>query len=151
MELRIVEYRPEYQGYFERFNTAWLEKYFTVEPIDAYMMKNPGEAILNDGGVILFAAADREIVGTVALKYMGPGIYELNKMAVDEAWQGIGAGKLLCAAAIERARALQAKELILYSQSSLETAISIYLKLGFTYIPVDAKYQRADVKMKLVL
>lgn len=151
MELNIVPYKPEYQVYFERFNTAWLEEYFEVEPIDAYVLSNPEEAILKDGGSILFAALDQKIIGAVALKYISPGSYELTKMAVDKPFQGMGAGKMLCIAAIEKARALNASELILYSQSSLKAAIDIYKKLGFTDIPVDAKYNRADIKMKLAL
>jgi ribosomal protein S18 acetylase RimI-like enzyme len=72
-------------------------------------------------------------------------------MAVDKAFQGIGAGKILCIAAIEKARTLQASELILYSQSSLKAAIGIYYKLGFTPIPLDGIYKRADIKMRLIL
>jgi N-acetylglutamate synthase-like GNAT family acetyltransferase len=151
MEISILPYQPAYQQYFERFNTAWLEKYFVVEPIDAYVLKNPEEALLKDGGDIMFAAAGPEIIGTVALKYVSAGVYELNKMAVDEAWQGKGAGKLLCVAAIEKARSLGAKEVILYSQSGLKAAIGIYNQLGFIHIPVDAMYKRADVKMRLLL
>lgn len=151
MEISIIAHKPAYNIHFERLNKAWLEEYFEVEPIDAYVLNNPEEAILKDGGSILFAAWDEKIIGTVALKYISPGIYELTKMAVDKAFQGMGAGKLLCTAAIEKARTLHASELILYSQSSLKAAVGIYYKLGFTDIPVDAKYDRADIKMKLVL
>jgi N-acetylglutamate synthase-like GNAT family acetyltransferase len=151
MNLHIVTYKPEYQPYFEQFNKAWLEEYFVVEPIDEYVLTHPEEAILKDGGVILFAASGENIIGTVALKYLSPGVYELTKMAVDKAWHGIGAGKLLCTSAIEKAKELQAAELILFSQSRLKAALSIYAKLGFVNIPVgDVKYKRADVKMKLV-
>lgn len=151
MEISILSYTPEYNIHFERLNKAWLEEYFEVEPIDAYVLSNPEEAILKDGGSILFAAWNEKIIGAVALKYISPGSYELTKMAVDKAFQGIGAGKLLCIAAIEQAKTLHAKELTLYSQSSLKAAIGIYRKLGFTDIPVDSKYNRADVKMILIL
>jgi GNAT superfamily N-acetyltransferase len=151
MEIRILPYRPEYRIYFEKLNKAWLEEYFEVEPIDAYVLSNPEEAILKDGGSVLFAALDEKIIGTVALKYVSPGVYELTKMAVDKAFQGIGAGKLLCVAAIEKARSLNASELILYSQSSLKAAVGIYYKLGFNPIPLDSVYKRADIKMQLTL
>jgi ribosomal protein S18 acetylase RimI-like enzyme len=151
MEISILPHKPEYNIHFEQLNKAWLEEYFEVEPIDAYVLSNPEEAILKDGGSILFAALDEKIIGTVALKYISPGIYELTKMAVDKAFQGIGAGKLLCTAAIEKARELHASELILYSQSSLKAAVGIYYKLGFNSIPVDSRYKRADIKMRLAL
>jgi GNAT superfamily N-acetyltransferase len=151
MQINILPYQPEYNIHFEKLNKAWLEEYFEVEPIDAYVLTNPEEAILKDGGTILFAALDEKIIGTVALKFISPSIYELTKMAVDKAFQGIGAGKILCIAAIEKARTLQASELILYSQSSLKAAIGIYYKLGFTPIPLDGIYKRADIKMRLIL
>jgi ribosomal protein S18 acetylase RimI-like enzyme len=148
----IVPYSPGLKAYFERFNKAWLEAYFRVEPIDAYVLEHPEEAILADGGIILFAGYEQKIIGTVALKYLEPGLYELTKMAVDEAYRGIGAGKILCAAAVDKARELDAAKVILYSQTSLKAAIGIYRKLGFTEIPLESGvYERADIKMELPL
>ncbi|WP_118975003.1 GNAT family N-acetyltransferase [Taibaiella koreensis] len=151
-DITIQSYRKEYQPYFERLNIAWLEAYFKVEPIDAYVLGNPEEAILNEGGAILFAAIDQQIIGTVALKYMEPGVYELTKMAVDESFRGNGAGKILCAAAIDKGRELGAHKIILYSQTGLKAAIGIYRQLGFTELPLEpGKYERADIKMQLLL
>jgi ribosomal protein S18 acetylase RimI-like enzyme len=151
MMISIETYRPEYQPCFERFNKDWLEEYFSVEPVDQYVLEQPEEAILRDGGQILFAKYNGEIVGTVALLKMEPGVFELTKMAVDKPYRGIGAGKFLCANAIATARILGAKKIILYSQSILQPAINIYKALGFRDIPLDHKYQRADVKMELDL
>lgn len=152
MLLTILPYRPELQVHFERLNKAWLEAYFKVEPIDAYVLGNPEEAILKEGGAILFAAYDDKIVGTVALKYIEPGLYELTKMAVDETYRGLGAGKAICTAAIDKARELGATKVLLYSQTGLQAAIGIYRKLGFIEIPLEkGKYERADIKMALPL
>jgi ribosomal protein S18 acetylase RimI-like enzyme len=151
-DLEIVNYSPAYKSYFESLNKAWLEKYFTVEPIDKYVLENPEEAILEHGGLILFARYKGEVIGTVALKLIEPGMYEMTKMAVDESYRGIGAGKALCAAAIEKAKSIQAERLILYSTKVLETAISIYHKLGFQEIPLEAGvYERANIKMEYPL
>lgn len=151
-KLRIEDYRPEWQPYFEALNLAWIEKYFVPEEIDRWVLSHPEEAILREGGKILFAVYNGRVIGTVALKKAGDQIAEMNKMAVDEAFQGLGAGKLLCQAAIRTAREMGMKELVLYTHSSLGTALSIYKKLGFTEVPVEAgKYKRADVKMSLNL
>jgi ribosomal protein S18 acetylase RimI-like enzyme len=151
-ELEIIDYSAVYKTYFESLNKAWLEKHFTVEPIDKYVLENPEEAILDHGGIILFAKYKGEIIGTVALKLMEPGMYEMTKMAVDEKFRGIGAGKALCAAAIETARSIKAERLILYSSTILQTAISIYNKIGFQEIPLEpGVYQRADIKMEYPL
>lgn len=148
--MKIVPYKPEYQPHFESLNKAWLNKYFRVEPIDEWVLANPEEAILKDGGMILFAEHDNQIIGTAALKLHEPGTYELTKMAVDEAFQGLGAGKLLCSAVINEAKALKAKRVILYSQTALKPAIGIYRKLGFTEITFEkGVYKRADIKMEL--
>jgi len=150
--IEIIEYQSTYQPSFERLNKAWLETYFTVEPIDRYVLEQPEEAILKPGGVIMLARYGNEIIGTVALKVVEPGIYEMTKMSVDEAYQGLGAGKKLCAAAIAKAKEIKAKRLLLYTTSVLETAISIYRKQGFVDIPLEpGVYERANVKMEYPL
>lgn len=86
--------------------------------------------ILNKGGRISFEKYKTQIIGTVSLKNIENGAMELTKMAVNESFQGLGAGKLLCNKAIELAKELQAEKLILYSQTRLAAAINIYRKLG---------------------
>lgn len=150
--ISILSYQPSYQPYFEKLNRVWLEKLFTMEPLDEYLLKNPEEAILKDGGQILFASVDGQIVGTVALKQTGDNIVEMIKMGVDEAWRGVGIGKHLCEAAIETARSMNAKKIILYSESNLKAALAIYKQYGFIQKAGDrAKYKRADVYMELDL
>ena len=150
--ISIVSYKPEYAHYFERYNKDWLEEYFEVEPVDKYVLENPDEAILQHGGKILFAKHEGAIIGTVALKFVSPGVYELTKMAVDKKLRGHGAGKLLCWAGIEEAKRLNAHTLILYSSSKLKNAIGIYEKLGFKHLSVEpGVYKRADIKMELLL
>lgn len=134
--------------YFDRYNKAWLEAFFSVEPIDKYVLENPELAIIKPGGCIFFAENKGKIIGTVALKFVEPGIFELTKMAVDKKSQGMGAGRALCTAAIEEAKKLNAHTLILYSQKTLTSAIALYYKMGFKELPlVKGIYQRADIKM----
>ncbi|MBE9463007.1 GNAT family N-acetyltransferase [Dyadobacter subterraneus] len=149
--MKIVGYKPEYQVYFKEFNISWLEEYFSVEPFDNYAFENPEEAILKDGGRIIFAENDDEIIGTVALKYAEPGVFEMAKMAVRKDARGLGAGKLLCTSIVEIARNMKATRLILYSNKQLKPAIAMYLQMGFTEIPLEpGLYKRADIKMELV-
>lgn len=152
MNIKIIDYQTSYQPYFEKFNKAWLEAFFYVEPIDEWVLANPEEAILKEGGCILFARHQEEIIGTVALKAAGPKVFEMTKMAVDKDSQGLGAGKLLCRAAIERAGKLGARKLLLYSHTSLSAAIQIYSNFGFQEILLKkGKYKRADIMMELTL
>src|SRR5690606_14936865 len=107
-------------------------------------------AILKDGGEILFALYDDKVIGTVALLKVDNETMELTKMAVDEKFQGRGAGKLLCRSAIDKAKELGVSKLVLYTQTALKPALSIYEKLGFKEVPIEkGKYKRADIKMEL--
>lgn len=152
MSIEIIDYQPQFQPYFEKFNKAWLEEYFYVEPIDEWVLGNPEEAILKEGGKIYLARTNGRITGVVALKAAGPGIFELTKMAVDKDIRGGGIGRVLCQAAIEKAKKLGAQKLVLYSHTSLAPAIHIYRTLGFREIALESdKYKRADIMMELVL
>src|ERR1700749_2149305 len=103
MEFQLVDYQPEYQPYFEKFNKAWLEEHFVVEPFDKYVLEQPEEALLTNGGKLYFAMSDSKIVGAVALRFIEDGVYELTKMAVDRDFRGTGAGQFLCRSAIAKA------------------------------------------------
>jgi len=149
--LEIIEYSPELQPWFEKFNRDWIEKFFWMEPIDFKVLQNPEEYIIRKGGSILMASCDKEMAGTVALKYVEPDVYEFTKMAVDEKFRGQKIGLLLSEAAIIKARQLRAKKIILYSNTVLAPAISLYRKLGFKEVPLDGPYKRSDIKMELIL
>lgn len=150
--MRIVKYTAEYQKHFEQLNRAWVEKYFEMEPMDEVLLSNPENIILKDGGQIYFVEYQNRIIGTVALVFVGNGVYEMAKMAVNEAFQGIGAGKFLCKTAIEEAKKINADKLILFTNSRLKTAIQIYHKFGFKDVLLNGQeYSRADTKMELLL
>jgi ribosomal protein S18 acetylase RimI-like enzyme len=56
----------------------------------------------------------------------------------------------LIAKCLEKAKELGTRKLILYSNSQLHTAISIYRKFGFKHVAVlDSPFVTADVKMEL--
>ncbi|GAA4306547.1 GNAT family N-acetyltransferase [Compostibacter hankyongensis] len=150
MEVKIIDYRPEHGAAFRRLNEAWLKKYFRVEPVDRQVLNHPEEYILRPGGFILLAECEGHIVGTVALKpEPETGLFEMTKMAVDEAWQGRGIGRTLGEALLERAWQMGLAEVILYSQTALAPAIRLYRKLGFEEIPLsNVHYKRCDIKMR---
>ncbi|HRI78304.1 MAG TPA: GNAT family N-acetyltransferase [Cyclobacteriaceae bacterium] len=149
--LEILDFHPGYQPWFEALNRHWIEKYFWMEPIDFEVLKNPDDHILKNGGSILMASWNREIAGTVALKFVSPGVYEFTKMAVDDKFQGKKIGLALGEAAVARAKAMGANKIILYSSTKLIPAIALYKKMGFKEIQLDGPYKRSDIKMELVL
>lgn len=149
--IRIVEYRPEHQVWFERLNREWIEKYFSMEPLDFQILQSPEDHILKKGGSIFMASYNDRIVGTVALKFVAPRLYELTKMAVNETFQGKKIGRALAQAAIDRAKSSGAEKIILYSNTMLGPAIALYNNLGFREIPVDGPYKRTNIKMELII
>ena len=151
MTTEIIGYATEHQRYFESFNREWIEKHFWMEPIDFEVLQHPDEHIVKKGGSILMAKCDNEMAGTVALKYVSPGVYEFTKMAVDEKFRGQKVGYALAIAAIEKAKRLGAHKIILYSNTLLESAIMLYRKIGFKEVPLDGPYKRSNIKMEIVL
>ena len=149
--IKILDYQPEFQPWFEKFNRHWIEKYFWMEPIDFEVLQKPDTHILSKGGYILMAQYENEMAGTVALKYVKPGVYEFTKMAVDDKFQGKKVGLALAQAAIQKAKSLRASQIILYSNTALQPAIQLYYKLGFKEVPLDGPYQRSNIKMELNL
>lgn len=149
--LEIINYEAAHQPWFEKLNRSWIEKYFWMEPIDEQVLQHPESHILDKGGAILMARFQNEIAGTVALKFVEPGVFEFTKMAVDEKYQGKRIGETLAHIAIQTAKERGAKKIILYSNTKLEKAISLYRKLGFAEVALDGPYKRSDIKMELNL
>ena len=149
--LEIIDFEARYAADFKRLNVEWLEKYFTVEPIDHEVLSQPQTIILDPGGAILLARYGDEIVGTCALiKSDGVRRYELSKMAVTERYQGLKIGRRLLLAALERYRQLQGRELFLESNSALAPALALYESVGFVHAPRPegpVHYDRSNVYM----
>lgn len=150
-DIRVVDYSARWRDDFARLNLEWLERWFTVEPIDREVLGDPETHILAGGGHVLFAVdGEGRAVGTVALKHEGEGVFELTKMAVDPAVRGAGIGRLLMLGALEAFRARGGRELFLESSSKLGPALALYESVGFRHRPAPrpgSHYARADVYM----
>jgi ribosomal protein S18 acetylase RimI-like enzyme len=147
-DIKILNYRPEDQPYFERFNRAWIEELFEMEPVDEWVLTYPGKAIIEPGGAILMAAYDGVVAGTVGLRKVADDTYEFTKMAVDENFRRKGIAETISYASFRKAKELGAKKIVLYSNRKNAGAIRLYEKLGFQHVEVEpGVYKRANVKM----
>jgi ribosomal protein S18 acetylase RimI-like enzyme len=149
--ISIQEYKPEHQVYFEKFNRQWIEEFFQMEPVDKAVLEDPDKHIISHGGKILLAYYEDQVAGTVALRFVKPRVYEFTKMAVDIPYRGKQIGRILSLAAIEKAKEMNATSIILYSNTILTAAISLYRSLGFVEVLLDGPYKRSNIKMELVL
>jgi ribosomal protein S18 acetylase RimI-like enzyme len=146
--INILDYQPEHQPHFERLNRAWIEELFEMEPLDEWVLTNPGEAILATGGAILMAEYEGKIAGTVGLRRVGDHSFEFTKMAVDPAFRRRGIAEALSFASFRKAKSLGATSVILYSNTKNAGAVRLYEKIGFRHVEVEAGvYKRANVKM----
>lgn len=149
---QIIEYNNSHLQAFKTLNLEWLERYNLLESHDLQMLDDPQGTILEKGGAIFLAECDNQIVGSAALLKEQEGVYELAKMAVATAYRGRGISKLLIEKCLEKARALRASKITLFSNHQLQTALGLYEKYGFRHIPVvNSPFVTADVKMELLL
>ena len=149
--VQIVDFKKEFALDFKRLNLEWLEKYFTVEPIDEEVLSHP-EHIIDDGGAILFATLEDEVVGCCALMFEDDQC-ELTKMAVTEKHRGRRIGSKLLEAALDRARSLNLSKVHLVTNSGLLPAVNLYRKFGFRvqHAGQNEKYERGDLMMEVAL
>jgi ribosomal protein S18 acetylase RimI-like enzyme len=146
--IKIVDYKPEHQPYFEKFNRAWIEEMFEMEPVDEWVLTNPGKAIIEPGGAILMAEYDGMMAGTVGLRKVNDTGYEFTKMAVDNSFRRKGIAEAISYASFRKAKELGAEMVILYSNKKNAGAIKLYEKIGFHHVEVEqGVYKRANVKM----
>ena len=150
--IEIIDFSDNLKDYFKELNFEWIEKYFVVLPSDEFVLTNPTESIIDKGGYIYFAKVDNEIVGTFAMIKVDEYIYEIAKMAVTDKYKNMGIGKKLMEYAIKKAKDLRIDKLILYSNTDLKVAVSMYSKFGFQTIPkTDFHNERANIKMEMII
>lgn len=148
--ISLINYTEENRNAIKDLNYEWLQKYFTVEPVDAEQLSDPKTHIIDKGGKIYYALYDGIIIGTATLLNKGNKVYELGKMAITAAYQGKGIANMLMQHCIDEAVKLGGDKIILYSNSKLVPAINLYRKFGFQDVPLDASvYARSDTKMEL--
>ncbi|MFD6191156.1 GNAT family N-acetyltransferase [Streptomyces sp. NPDC060275] len=143
---------------FQALNEEWISRLFTLEDEDRAVLGDPFGRIVATGGDVLVAQepGSGSVIGCVALLAYPDDVFELAKMAVAPATQGRGIGRLLMAAAIDRAKALGGTRLFLGTNTKLAPALHLYEDAGFVRIPrnrlpVSDYYARADVLMELAV
>src|ERR1700683_4033179 len=136
-DVTIREFIAGDETAFRKLNEEWIPRYFTVEAKDEEVMADPRGTILDRGGRIFFAVREGNIVGCCALLAMGPGEYEVAKMAITESHRGAGLGRSLLKNVIAEARAGGATRLYLETNHQLTPAIRLYETLGFRHLPPE--------------
>ena len=151
--IEIINWHPGFRDDFKRLNMVWLEKYFAqqIEEKDTLLLSNPQSEVLARGGYMWAATLGEKCVGVCALLPDKDTSYKVEKLAVDEAYQGQGIGLQLMLECIRMARKKGANYLSLETASKLLPALKLYERLGFEQkIPVEGySVERSDVYMEL--
>lgn len=153
MSIIVRDFRPGDEATFRDINLEWIERFFVVEDKDRETLNNPQKYFLDPGGAIFIAMDGDDPVGAVALIVMGGGSVELSKMGVRPVAQGKGAGRMLVAAAVSRAREMGMRRVYIETNSILAPALRLYHEAGFVPLKdrVPTPYARADVQLELLL
>ena len=147
--MQIVRYQNKYKNDFIKLNTAWIEKFFVMEPADVEMLNN-AEELLKKGAMIFFALENEKVISTCMVIPLEKNIWEIAKLATDENSQGKGAGRAVFDACVDYAVKNGAEKIIIISNHILKPALNLYEKSGFTRVNLDRQeYSRADVQYEL--
>ncbi|OOH95596.1 GNAT family N-acetyltransferase [Elizabethkingia meningoseptica] len=145
----IIEFSEELSEPIKTLNYEWLEKYFRIEEGDVASLSDPQKHIIDKGGHIYYAKLNDEIVGTASLLKKSETVYELGKLAVSDKAQGHGIGTILIEHCLNIAKQKQITILILYSNTTLQSAIHLFRKYGFEEVELESGvYERANIKME---
>lgn len=150
--MMIHENNKDHLYDFIRLNEEWICKYFSLEPADSELAKNPYSVIENKG-YIFSISIENTVVGVCALFNQGNAIFELARMAVSPAHQGKGIGKKLMQTCLSKAHEIEAQKVYLLSNTKLHSAIELYKTSGFTTIRTGQHpvYSRANIVMEKLI
>lgn len=106
---------------------------------------------LDGGWFAVVADPSGRVVGTVGLKRMGDGVFELRKMYLLAPFRGRGLGWHLLTRAMEEARVRGCAKLVLETATVLREAVALYERFGFRRVDHVPGACRCDLVMELEL
>ncbi|TYP99220.1 ribosomal protein S18 acetylase RimI-like enzyme [Tenacibaculum adriaticum] len=151
-KIEIINYESQYQEDYKRLSLEWLNENNLYEDADGQMLDHPKIEVLNKGGFIYLAKINSQIVGTITIIPSDNNSFEILKLGVSKNYQRLGIGRILMEFCIQQSKILNARKIILETNTKLESAIRLYTKLGFKEIVYqNNKYEMSDFKMELLL
>lgn len=102
--------------------------------------------------LLLLARVDGAAAAAIGLKDLGGGVCEMKRLYARPDFQGLGLGRRLCDALIDKARQRGFQKMRLDTLPRLERAISLYRQYGF--VEIDKYYDNPEsdvIYMELAL
>ena len=125
---------------FFRNYAAWLGVDLSFQNFDQEMASLPG-AYATPQGRLFLAEVDGQPAGCVGVRPLpdSEGVCEMKRLYVDPEFRGIGVGRELALAAINAAKAIGYRRLLIDTLPSMRMAVKLYRELGFTEAPAYYK------------
>ena len=144
--MELVQYKEEYkQRVFDFADRCFEELGKEFEPEGRHYFYNDIEKSFE----VFYCLLDEEkVIGTVALKKIDEYTVELKSLYLDKSYRGQHLGSRLINVAIDEARKLGYKSIVLDSMSKYKEALRLYEKCGFKNTERFNDNIYADVFMK---
>ncbi len=113
----------------------WLNFSLCFQGFDKELAELPGKYSPPDGRLYL-ASVEKNAAGCIALRPMNEsGVCEMKRLFVREQFRGLGIGRMLTEKIVEDAKSIGYHTMRLDTLQRMETARSLYAKIGFSVIP----------------
>jgi putative acetyltransferase len=100
------------------------------------------------GTFAVLVGPERQIIGTAGLIPTGADCCKLRKMYIDHGYRNLGLGKFLLDYILKKAGELGFRKIMLETITSMEAAVAMYEKAGFTRIGRQSVSPRCDIVME---
>ena len=132
---KIKKFEDRYNEEVNKFIiSVFVDEYGFEEYRNELNKQNNEEYIENGGNLWVAFDDDDNIIGTVALVKHSQSEAELKKLYVRSDYRGRGLSKELYSKVLEESKKEEYRRIFLGTYDKLDTAITFYLKRGFTKI-----------------
>lgn len=152
--LYIMDFYPELKEFFPKLIRPWLltvnDGHISEE--EAYLLRNPEKELLHQGGFLLFARYENEVIGCLALKRLNPKSLELTHLFIKPAVRQKGFATLLLQRGITRALENDIEAIWYQAQGHSLFTTPLFTHWGFNATKAMEKMEmKHDVKQVLCL
>ena len=131
-EVKTKDDLIEVRKLFEEYSSS-LEINLDFQNFDLELANLPGDYAPPEG-CLLIAVWRAEVAGCVGLRRFRPAICEMKRLYSRPRFRGLGIGRALCGAVIDKARKIGYERMRLDTLPSMETARGLYAWFGFREI-----------------
>lgn len=110
-----------------------LSFHLSFQDFEGELANLPGDYV-SPNGCLLLAVYKEQSVGCVGLRKLSDEVCEMKRLYVREQFRGLGIGRALVEAVIEKARKIDYNYMRLDTVPSMEVASALYISVGFKKI-----------------